>query len=162
YQAAGYLTSIQARNLSGSKKSKAAWGINLGGTASLDSGTTLSLSAAYGEGVGSMIKTPLRGVTGYINTNGDLKLAEELGVVASLGQQFTDQVSANLVYGYSRNEIADVKLKGHSVSANLLYSPVDPLVFGVEYTYVRGKIDIGSAHEHANGNQLQFSAIYNF
>src|SRR5699024_1130228 len=130
------------------------WGLNTGATLALDTGTTLKLSAAYGEGMGSYIYSPTFSSV-YVDDNAELDTASTLGVIASVGQQLTDTLSANLIYGYGHSEadgdhwLASTTVgattfessTGQSVAANLLYSTVDALVVGVEYTYVDAELE---------------------
>lgn len=140
------------------------WGVNAGASLALATGTTLKLAAAYGEGVGSYIYAPNFGSV-YVNADGELDTSETLGLIASVGQQFTDSLSGNLIYGYSNNSGDDTQdeFTGSSLIANLLYSPVDALVFGIEYTRVEGEVEYAAGgSDDGDANRVQFSTIYNF
>src|SRR5699024_6358717 len=95
-----------------------------------------------------------------------LETNKEFGGVATISQELTDELTANVVYGYSQAKRGPTenKITGQSIAANLFYSPVDPLVFGVGYTYVSAKNEAGfsTGNEHAHANRVSFAAIYNF
>src|SRR5699024_7045849 len=81
------------------------WGLNLGGSMSLDSGTTLMLSTLYGEGIndGGFGYTLLPG-TNYVDTDGDIENNSLWGATGSISQKITDKLTGNLIYSYTNIE----------------------------------------------------------
>src|SRR5699024_1239525 len=103
----------------------------------------------------------LQGV--YYDSDGDVKTAKALAVNVGVSQQFTDTVSASIIYGYGQEKFDDylgggddTKYKSQSASANLFYSPVDPLTFAVGYKYVKAKYT-GGIEREGDANRIVFS-----
>lgn len=173
YQAAALARELKAESNDGYEDEAFSWGVNVGGTLSFDTGTTLKLSAAYGEGIGSEIYH-----LGAFGSNaawfeGDsLEVNEVYSVIGTFSQKLTDQLTTNLVYGYSHVQAGthDAEGTGTSLAVNLMWAPVKPLVFGVEYARVTADVDNGpllgidSSKTDADGqaNRISFVAIYNF
>ncbi|MES1950613.1 hypothetical protein S4A8_07140 [Salinisphaera sp. S4-8] len=143
------------------------YGLNLGGSLSLSSGTTFMLSSVYGKGIGKYVYAPAGGADAYVTNDGDLEALERYGFIATLSQELTSTLTTNLIYGkaYSENpddfvgSTDDLHDSSSSAHVNLLYTPVDPLTFGIEYNRVdyetQGGVD-------ADAQNVQFSTIYNF
>lgn len=171
YQAAAMVRQLEAQ-LTGasSEDSVTSWGVNLGGTVALPTGTSLKLSAVYGEALGAYVL----GVPGYDTTtgtgvydtywdaNGNLEANSELGVTVTVAQKFTKHLSAALVYGYDEVETGsnDVSVTGQSATVGMFYSPVAPLTFGVGYKYVN--LDNETWANDKDANRVTFSTTYSF
>ncbi len=175
YQAAGYIGQLKANSGTGSDSSMP-WAANVGGTLALHTGTSLMATVAYGKGAGNLIYTPLQKAQAEFGPNSDLNLNKQLGVTFSVNQKFNDQWSGNLVTGYSQAESgidSSSKVQGESAAVNVVYSPVDQLLFALEYDWVKSKVkganaiaDFGGALAVGPGSghtqRVQFSAKYNF
>lgn len=154
------------------------WGLDLGATYSLPTGTTLMASVAGGKGIGRYIYAPAGGADSYVDDDGDLEAIERWGAIGTISQELTPKLTTNFVVGYAESEDLDdaaylnVPLENlgdlgagarHDSSttytANLLYTPVDPLTVGVEY--FRAEYDLRDGPD-LDANRIQASAIYSF
>lgn len=143
------------------------YGLNLGGSYSMPTGTTLMLSGVYGEGIGKYIYAPAGGADAYVTADGDLEAYKRYGFIGTISQELTETLTTNVVYGkgFSENpddyvgSTQDLHDESATIAVNLLYTPVDPLTFGIEYNrsdYER------QSDEKAHAQNVQVSAIYNF
>lgn len=166
YQAAAMVRQLEGQDTPGdesSEDSAVSWAVNLGGTVALATGTTVKLSAAYGEGVGGYILAFTKKTQdAYFDGSGDLQLNSKLGITASLVQQFTDTLSGSLVYGYGEMDhgSTDTSYQAQSITVGMFYSPVDPLSFGLGYKYVTQDHDGFDGNKDAN--RVTFSTVYSF
>lgn len=163
-----YLTAdISDGTQKGDEDSTVGYGLDLGGSLSLPTGTTLMLSGVYGEGIGKYIYAPSGGADAYVSTDGELEAYERYSFIGTISQELTSTLTGNLVYGKGFSEKPDAYVgstddlhdESSSLSANLLYTPVDPLTFGIEYDRVTYERQSG---EDADAQRVQFSTIYNF
>lgn len=171
YQAAALARELKAENGAGHEDEAFSWGANLGGTLSFATGTTLMLSAAYGEGIGADIYHLGFGSNVAWFEGSSLETNEVYGLIGTISQKLTDKLTTNVVYGYSHVKAGsnDAEGSGTSLAVNLMWAPVKPLVFGVEYARVTADVDDGpllgvSSEQDADGdaNRIGFVAIYNF
>lgn len=163
-----YLTAdINDGDLQGDEDSVFGYGLNLGGSYSMPTGTTLMLSGVYGEGIGKYIYAPAAGADAYVTDDGDLEAIERYGFIGTISQELTETLTTNVVYGKGYSEDPDdfvgstqnLHDESSTIAVNLLYTPVDPLTFGIEYNrsdYER------QSDEKAHAQNVQVSAIYNF
>jgi|GEM_PF-1488242 len=152
---------------SNSNDSVFGWGLDVGATWALPTGTTLMGTVAGGEGIGKYIYAPAGGSDAYVTSNGDLEAFQRWGYIGTISQEITSEVQANVIYGqafsespdnvsYSTDDFHD---NSSTVAVNFLYTPVDPLTLGIEYNR--------SFYEQQDGvdataQNVQFSTIYNF
>jgi len=143
------------------------WGLDVGATWALPTGTTLMGTVAGGEGIGKYIYAPAGGTDTYVTSNGDLEAFQRWGYIGTISQEITSELQANVIYGqafsespdnvsYSTDDFHD---NSSTVAVNFLYTPVDPLTLGIEYNR--------SFYEQQDGvdataQNVQFSTIYNF
>lgn len=143
------------------------WGLDVGATWALPTGTTLMGTVAGGEGIGKYIYAPAGGSDAYVNNNGDLEAFQRWGYIATISQELTSELTGNVVWGQAFSESPDnvaystaaLHDNSDTLAVNLLYTPVDPLTFGIEYNR--------SFYEQQDGvdaqaQNVQFSTIYNF
>ncbi len=142
------------------------WGLDVGATWALPTGTTLMGTVAGGEGIGKYIYAPAGGTDTYVNANGDLEAYQRWGYIATLSQELTSELTGNVVWGQAFSESPEVAYStdalhdnSDTLAVNLLYTPVDPLTLGIEYNR--------SFYEQQDGvdaqaQNVQFSTIYNF
>lgn len=160
YQVAGIVRQNKYDWSTGSDSS-IGWGLNAGGSVALGTGTTLRLSTVYGEGINDGHYGFLTlGGTSYIQ-NDEVENNTLYGFIASASQKITDKMTANVLYsmGWVEQGPDETETEGHTLAVNLMYSPVEPLVFGVEYS--RAYADVEGVGD-ADANVIQFSTIYNF
>ncbi|ERJ20347.1 putative outer membrane protein [Salinisphaera shabanensis E1L3A] len=143
------------------------YGLNLGGSLSLPTNTTFMLSSVYGKGIGKYVYAPAGGADAYVTSDGDLEALERYGFIATISQELTSTLTTNLIYGKAYSENPDdfvgstdaLHDSSSSAHVNLLYTPVDPLTFGIEYNRVEYETQGGV---DADAQNVQFSTIYNF
>lgn len=145
------------------------WGADIGGSYELPTGTTLMATFTGGDGVGRYLYEPFVG-DAYVDNNGDVKALSKWGGTATISQKLSSKWTANLVYGFAKvqsmrgvNSVAgnlgSIANKFEDVHANLLYRPVAPLMFGIEYIYTYASYQDGS---QGDANTIQFSSEYDF
>jgi hypothetical protein len=143
------------------------YGLNLGGTLSMPTGTTFMLSSVYGKGIGKYIYAPAGGADAYVTSDGDLEAIERYAFIGTISQELTSTLTTNVVYGKAFSEEPDdfvgstdgLHDESSTLAVNLLYTPVDPLTFGIEYN--RSEYERLSGVD-ADAQNVQFSTIYNF
>lgn len=154
---------IKADTINGDDDSTFGYGLDLGGSYALPTGTTLMLSANYGEGNGKYVYDPAGGPDVYVDSDGDLETIERYGYIATISQELAPKWTANLVWGQAFSEdyydSPDVHDKSSTAAINLLYTPVDPLTLGIEYDRADYENQGG---DDGDANWIQVSAIYNF
>lgn len=166
FAAAAKVHQLQAENASGDEVSAIGWGVNAGAGYTFGSGTTLKAAAFYGEGIGFDVLW-IGGPAGYIGAGGDVYTNSQWGGQVVLKQKFSSQWTAALAYSYHAQQLnkgVDNTETATTLEVSLLYSPVDPLVFGA--SYVRGTYEDGPVVAEADGeadvNALHFMAMYMF
>ncbi|WP_348767579.1 DcaP family trimeric outer membrane transporter [uncultured Salinisphaera sp.] len=143
------------------------YGLNLGGSLTLPTKTTLMVSSVYGKGIGKYAYLPAGGADAYVTSDGDLEAIERYGFIGTISQELTSTLTTNLIYGKAYSENPDdfvgstdgLHDNSSSAHVNLLYTPVDPLTLGIEYNRVEYERQSGT---DATAQNVQFSTIYNF
>jgi len=153
---------------------------------------TFTVQANGGPGIGRYMMAPQDeafsiGVAPYGATNanpgdgavlgldGKLRPVFAWGATAWYRHYWSTKFRSNVVFGYQRIGDADKTLPINfpslltSINANLIWSPLPQVGFGVEYVRgylaLRGQTDANKAlgyGEHGTMNRLQLSAQYNF
>ncbi|GAB3672709.1 DcaP family trimeric outer membrane transporter [Salinisphaera aquimarina] len=152
---------------SNSNDSVLGWGLDAGATLALPTGTTLMGTVAGGEGIGKYIYAPAGGTDTYVDDNGNLEAFQRWGYTATISQALTSELTGNVVWGQAFSESpnnVDYSTDGlhdnsDTLAVNLLYTPVDPLTFGIEYNRSFYEQQDGT---DAQAQNVQFSTIYNF
>jgi len=140
------------------------YGITAGVTQNFG-GTSLQLAGTYGEGLGRYLYYAfLPGGDSHINENGDVEATEVWGATASIGQELTPTLKANLVYGITDINLPDALYptearQFQTVHLNLQWRPVPRTTFGIEYQYAKRK---DQDNDEGEANRLQFGAQYSF
>lgn len=158
---------VKDGSLKGDEDSTVGYGLDLGGSLSLPTGTTLMLSGVYGEGIGKYIYAPSGGPDAYVTESGQLEAIQRYSVVGTISQQLTSMLTTNLIYGKGFSEDPENYVgstdglhdESSSATVNLLFTPVDPLTFGIEYSRVDYK---RISDQKAHAQNVMVSAIYNF
>ena len=158
---------ISDGTLDGDEQSTVGYGLNLGGSLSLPTGTTFMLSSVYGEGIGKYFYAPAGGADAYVTTDGQLEAIERYGFIGTISQELTPTLTTNVIYGKGFSESPDdfvgatdeLHDESSTLAVNLLYTPVDPLTFGIEYNRAEYEQQNGVDSDAQN---VQFSTIYNF
>jgi hypothetical protein len=154
-------------SLKGDEDSTLGYGLDLGGSLSLPTGTTLMLTGVYGEGIGKYLFAPYGGADAYVTDDGKLEAFERYTFIGTISQELTSTLTTNVIYGKGFSEDPDDFVgstggrhdESSSATVNLLYTPVDPLTFGIEYD----RVDYERiSDEKAHAQRVQVSAIYNF
>lgn len=176
FQVAGIARYIKADNVAAVTGDDGVfgWGGDIGASYALPTGTTLMLTGTYGQGItGYQYLYPLatRGDTSvgnaYVDDNGDLKATTGYTGVATISQKLTPTLTTNLIYGVSQMGSLDdagfdastaIK-REDDIHANLIYTPVDHLMFGIEYIWAHTSLQSG---DDGQANRIQFSTQYTF
>lgn len=147
-----------------------AWGVGLGMKYNLTPSTTLKADYYHVKGDSSFVawSNP-----GYLVDSTTKQIADENefdSITVGLTQQFTPKWRGTLGYGYMKADknqayydaAANKDLINENLWqgwANVFYSPVKPLSFGLEYVYGERETFDGLTGED---NRVQATAIYNF
>ncbi|MES1934040.1 hypothetical protein T35B1_15606 [Salinisphaera shabanensis T35B1] len=143
------------------------YGLDLGGSFTMPTGTTIMVSGVYGEGIGKYFYAPAGGADAYVTTDGQLEAIERYGFIGTISQELTPTLTTNVIYGKGFSESPDdfvgatdeLHDESSTLAVNLLYTPVDPLTFGIEYNRAEYEQQNGV---DADAQNVQFSTIYNF
>ncbi len=166
FQVAGLARKISA-DVGDGDESTFGWGLDVGGAYAFATGTTLMATASGGDGVGRYVYAPLGAPAAYVTSSGDLEALQRWGFIGTISQVLTPKLVTNFIYGYAISDAPeDVNYStdafhdsSSSLAVNMLYTPVDPLTFGVEFNRVSYETQGGT---DADANRVQFSTIYNF
>ncbi|WP_442784398.1 DcaP family trimeric outer membrane transporter [Acinetobacter sp. CAAS 2-6] len=149
-----------------------AWGAGLGMKYNLTPSTTLKADYYHVKGDSSFVSWS--NPSYVVETDGDMVENEFDSITVGLTQQFTPKWRGTLGYGYMKmddnkeyqlaNGTTDTKKNAINENlwqgwANVFYSPVKPLSFGLEYVYGERETFEGKTGED---NRVQATAIYNF
>lgn len=164
YQAAAlarYLRGTVAAT--GQHDSEFGYGLDLGGSYAMATGTTLMLSGNYGKGDGAYVYNPAGGADAYVNSSGSLDAIKRYGYMATVSQAITPKLTGNVVWGQGFSEgyagnPAGQHNKSSTLFVNLLYNVVKPLTVGAEFGHLSWSDDQPTGHS----NRMQLSAIYKF
>lgn len=153
-----------------------AWGAGLGVKYNVTPSTTLKADYYHVKGDSSFVAWSNPGYIANATTTEILAENEFDSITVGITQQFNPKWRGTLGYGYmkadddkaytgavgaantvtSQNSINDNLWQGW---ANVFYSPVKPLSFGLEYVYGERETFTGKTGED---NRVQATAIYNF
>ena len=149
-----------------------AWGVGVGSKIDLTERTTLKADYYHVKGDSSFV---LSTNSGFV-VDSDKNIVDENefdSIIIGLTQKFNEQWRGTLGYGYMRADASDNYLK-HATGnineslwqtwANVFYSPVKPLSFGVEYTIGERETFARPQQPSQTGkdNRVNMVAIYNF
>lgn len=152
-----------------------AWGAGLGLKYNLTPSTTLKADYYHVKGDSSFVAWSNPGY--LIDSNKNLVENEFDSITVGLTQQFTPKWRGTLGYGYMKADdnkqyldAVQTDLKSAlndnlwQAWANVFYSPVKPLSFGLEYVYGERETFDNGAYKSQTGvdNRVQATAIYNF
>ena len=162
-QLGGMFGTIQFDPDSGSKDNGMLWGVSLSGKVRIASHDALMGSFAYGDGV-NMYRSG--STTATFNTDGQIDVPTEMGVMAAYEHYWTSYLSSTASYGYSQEfydgkQITPESLTkyGHYFSANLLWWFLGKQGYaGIEYLYGSRETP-GGAKGDANRLQVAFKFI---
>ncbi len=146
------------------------WGLNLSSNVHLGEASTLRLAVVYGEGVqNSMNDAPVD--VGIRNNPGNATQPIEgvalplTGLLAFLDHNWNAKCSTAIGYSYMGVDNSDGQDDsafhvGHYALVNLLYTPLDNVLFGIEGQY--GKRENFNDGYTSDDFRVQFSAKYKF
>ncbi len=172
FQLSGLLTKLSYETINTPDNepsgSKLGWGINAGAVINAGASTVFRLGAVYGDGIASYMNDggmDLAPQTSATSPSGLVpKAVPLLGITAYVDHNWSEQFSSAL--GYSITKVwntdfqgPDAFQSGQYASTNLLWTPADKLMFGVELLWGKREDNNG-----ANGDDIrtQVSAKYSF
>lgn len=139
------------------------YGLEMGGSYAMATGTTIMLTGNYGEGDGAYVYNPAGGADAYADDDNSLDAIERYGYTATISQELSPKWTGNVVWGqgfsegYAGNPDGQHN-KSSTLFVNVLYNVVDPLTIGAEY----GHLSYSDDRPYGNSDRLQLSAIYHF
>ncbi len=155
----------QVRNTDSFGHSQSEWGgaVSLAGkidTVDLDS---IRLMLNYGNAMGRYVAS-LNTFEDAALSNGNLQLINIYSGMLSYQHFWSKDWQSNVTYGFVHaNQPAfagnNVTSQVQSIHANLLWSPISPIIFGMEYIYANRESVDG---RDGDLQRVQFSARYNF
>lgn len=143
-----------------------AWGgaVSLAGKINTVGLDNIRFMTQYGSGIGRYLTTPNTFADAALNSGGSLDLVSAYGAMLSYQHWWSKQWRSSATYGYAQadqpgyvNSLLNRQVQ--SVHANLLWSPVNQAMMGVEYSYAMRELLDGRVGDL---QRLQFSARYNF
>ncbi|WLF84642.1 DcaP family trimeric outer membrane transporter [Moraxella sp. ZY210820] len=149
----------EAHDSNASNDKKLTWGVAVG--AAYNVNDNLTLMGDYNHIKGNQQYLEQTNTPYTVNANGKLTLSEFDAVSLGANYKFTPKVSGTTGVGY-------IKAKDNGVGTNreikqgftnVVYSPVEPLSFGVEYLYGEATT---FADTKAKDQRVGLSATYNF
>ncbi len=169
--------SVSARAMGNEKRvnedEEMAWGVGLGAKYEVVPGTTLKADYYHVKGDSSFVSYANPGVVRA--TNGDLLQSEFDSITVGLTQQFNDKLRGTLGYGYMNFEQDNGYVTATAnptvinkdlwqAWANVFYSPIKPLSFGLEYVYGEREALGAATNGSTKGedNRINAVAIYSF
>ncbi len=169
--------SVSARAMGNEKRvnedEEMAWGVGLGAKYEVVPGTTLKADYYHVKGDSSFVSYANPGVVRA--TNGDLLQSEFDSITVGLTQQFNDKLRGTLGYGYMNfeqdNGYVTATANPTAINkdlwqawANVFYSPIKPLSFGLEYVYGEREALGAATNGSTKGedNRINAVAIYSF
>ncbi|MDO8938462.1 MAG: DcaP family trimeric outer membrane transporter [Methylicorpusculum sp.] len=143
-----------------------AWGgaVSLAGKINVFNLDNIRFMAHYGNGHGRYVSTDNTFSDASLDNEGNLYLTTSYGGMLAYQHWWNKQWRSSVVYGYDQAEQPDwvnqvLNQEVQSLHANLLWSPVNQAVMGLEYIYANRKLLDG---REGDLQRLQFSARYNF
>lgn len=150
-------------NASGLDDTAMGWGLSLSGKFNIGR-DDLKWMVHAGDGMGKQLA--LNFVNGaVVNNNGNLDTISTIGGYVAYRHWWTEQWRSSVTLGYieadnpSRVALPGANKSSVNAQANLFYSPVKPLSFGVEYLYAEREIESGLQGQL---NRFQFTTKYAF
>ncbi len=130
-------------------------------------GTTLAGGVVYGDGIGRYVYEGVERAA-FIDSDGDLEAIEQLGTVLWAQQELTPTTSVMLAWGHTDSDVDDlvdtygndsVQETSDTIHANIQYSPVSRITYGLSYQYAMRETQGGA---DGDASRLQFSGQYSF
>lgn len=142
------------------------WGraVNLSGKITTTGLDNIRFMTHYGNGDARYITASNTFADASLDMRGNLDLVTTYGAMFSYQHWWSKQWHSTAAYGLTQADQADyvnpvLNQQTQSVNANLLWSPINQAMFGVEYSYGNRELIDG---RNGNLQRLQFSARYNF
>jgi hypothetical protein len=165
FTAAGILRQLAYRNESDGMDDKiTGYGISMSGIFRVGEGDDFRWMASAGKGLGRYIG--LNTTNGAVlDAVGNLHAIDVFGIFGSYRHFWNERWRSNLTVGYLLvdNDVALTGLEAtrtaSSVHANLIYSPIPRLDFGIEFIYADRELENG---DNGDLKRIQFSSKYNF
>lgn len=137
------------------------WGFNLSTNINTFERDRLILSAVYGEAVANYMND---GGNDVVVVDGKAETLPLLGAVAYYDHYWNDSLSSSIGYSFTSIDNNDAQTDdsfklGQYASANLLWSPTEKTLFGVEYLYGKREDKDG---ETGDDHRVQFTFKYSF
>lgn len=165
----GIVRPMQYRNLERDHNSTlAGLGIQLSGITEIAGPVSFTYNAAYGRGIANYIQDDNGlGLDATASTKaGEMTMSRTLGLTGGLAFNFSDKVSANMVYSHVTNWLGsnavaqpDQYRYGDYVAANVVYNINRFLSAGIEYDYGHMKT-FGGTPLHSNRLQAQLALTF--
>ncbi|EKE76770.1 DcaP family trimeric outer membrane transporter [Gallaecimonas xiamenensis] len=139
------------------------FGVNVSGMLKVGQTDDFRFSVTGGEGIGRYVA--LNTFNGaYAQADGGLEAISTVSAFAAYRHFWNDQWRSTFMVSGTWADIDEemnqaVTKQVQSAHVNLIYSPVKPISFGVEYIYAERELENG---EDGDLNRLQFSAKYVF
>jgi hypothetical protein len=172
FSAAGLLRHLRADNVATggdapnnfANGTAVAWGVDLAGKVPTFAGAEVRFSGTYGDGMGRYVALGTV-ADAVVDSNSELETIPIAAGYVSYRQPWSAKWRSNLTVGAMQadNEAsltpANATKSVASGHLNLLYFPVDKLMYGVEYMHAIREIQNG---EDGTLDRLQFSAKFSF
>ena len=133
------------------------WGLGASGAYSLGDNDAIGGEFNIGNGIGRYGFDAAGLIAASVNGAGNLDLNDYWGGAVWYAHNWTDTISSNVGYGYGNGDpnVSTVGFAGaaglthsiHSVHANLMWSPVSSVNFGVEAIYLARNIEGASNND---------------
>jgi hypothetical protein len=139
------------------------YGISFSGVIPASRGDEIQFAVNGGDGIGRYMG--FGPADGVINDNGDIETIPQYGGYVGYTHLWNSQWRSNVVasYRHINNPVeftgTNVEETAYSGHVNLLYSPVAPLMFGIEFLRAQRELESGA---DGNINRVQFSGKYMF
>lgn len=151
-----------------------AWGIGLGAKYDLLENTVLKADYYHVKGDSSFVSWTNAGF--LVNTDQDIVATNQFNsITVGITQQFNSKIRSTVGYGYMKAEknnryidysknLTQVNKDLWQAWANVFYTPVKPISFGLEYVYGKREAYGADAQGSHTGidNRFNVIAIYNF
>lgn len=149
----------EARDSNVSNDKKLTWGVAVG--AAYNVNDSLTLMGDYNHIKGNQQYLEQTNTPYTVNTNGKLTLSEFDAVSLGANYKFTQKLSGTTGVGYikAKNNGVGTNREIKQGFTNVVYSPVEPLSFGVEYLYGEATTFTDTK---AKDQRVGLSATYNF
>jgi hypothetical protein len=148
------------------------WGVDLTGTVNLGDSNVIRAGVVYGEGIasymndGGMDAAPDRPLNpdGTVPGGTQVEAVQLTGVSLYLDHTWNAQYTSSIGYSFTEvdntdGQTADAFNKGEYASVNLLYTPVENVLVGVEALWGQREDNGGN---DGDDSRVQFTMKYNF